>query len=164
MNFPDFVKLSRKSNSSTLRTEHMCILALDPGNTTGYAQFVANDIVNWGQLKTGTVPNAVQEIERLLTDPKYPPTLVVFEEYRIYGQKAKAHINSDVLTLRIIGAIETLCTLNQIPYVRQSASTAKGFCTDKKLEEWGYWKSGLRHARDAIRHACYFLLFGKLDQ
>jgi hypothetical protein len=41
------------------------------------------------------------------------------------------------------------------------ASQAKAFVTDQKLKEWGFWKEGMRHSRDAIRHGLYFLLFYK---
>ena len=51
--------------------------------------------------------------------------------------------------------------MNNIPTHKQMASTAKTFATDKKLREWGFWERGMRHARDAIRHGCYFLLFYK---
>jgi hypothetical protein len=45
------------------------------------------------------------------------------------------------------------------------AHQAKGFVTDEKLKAWGFYQKGVRHARDSIRHACYFLLFDKsLDQ
>jgi hypothetical protein len=36
------------------------------------------------------------------------------------------------------------------------AGLAKTFATDDKLEAWGFWKRGQKHARDAIRHAVYW--------
>lgn len=35
---------------------------------------------------------------------------------------------------------------------KQSASEAKGFCTDKMLDKWGLLKGRTPHERDALRH------------
>lgn len=40
----------------------------------------------------------------------------------------------------------------------QMAVQAKGFVTDERLKEWGFWLPGMRHSRDAIRHGIYWLL------
>lgn len=37
-------------------------------------------------------------------------------------------------------------------YSEQSASEAKGFCSDDMLKNWGLWKKRSTHERDAIRH------------
>jgi len=36
------------------------------------------------------------------------------------------------------------------------AGLAKTFANDDKLEAWGFWRKGQKHARDAIRHGIYF--------
>lgn len=41
----------------------------------------------------------------------------------------------------------------------QMAAQAKGFVDDDKLKAWGFWIKGKKHARDAIRHGVYYLLF-----
>lgn len=48
--------------------------------------------------------------------------------------------------------------------IKQMAVTAKNFCTDDKLKQWGFWQAGQKHARDSIRHGCYFLLFFRKGQ
>jgi hypothetical protein len=89
----------------------------------------------------------------------YPITHAVFENYQIYEWKNADHSWSQVPTIQIIGCIKTLCKQHKISYSSQTAQVAKQFCTDEKLQQWGYYKAGMRHGRDAIRHGCYFLLF-----
>lgn len=138
------------------------LLALDPGETTGVACFTTDPsaavLSSALQVKTWPLEVGVESITRLLKELQ--PTTVVFESYQVYEWKSKDHVWSQVPTVQVIGMIKTLCIQQNIPYYTQTAQVAKAFCDDKKLEQWGYWLQGLRHARDAIRHGCYFLLFG----
>lgn len=134
------------------------LLALDPGETTGWTIFKDGKFKVCGQIKTWPIADGVTNLAMLLDT--HSPDHVVFERYGIYKWKTETHSNSDVPTLQVIGMIKTLCILeSDIPYSMQTAQIAKGFCTDQKLKDWGFWESGQRHARDAIRHACYYLLF-----
>lgn len=140
------------------------LLALDPGETTGIACFATNHsegstaLVHASQIKTWPLEAGVENLWDLLNTLK--PDSVVFESYQVYEWKSKDHVWSQIPTVQVIGMIKTLCIQKGIPYYQQTAQVAKGFCTDDKLTQWGFWQTGLRHARDAIRHACYFLLFG----
>lgn len=129
------------------------LLALDPGDTTGWSFFEEGMLSDAGQ-----VPGERQNIGRLLL--LHQPGVVVCEEYRIYGNKAMEHVGSTVPTLRLIGALELLCEQQEIPLTFQSARDAKGFVTDPKLRQWGYYRQSLGHGTDSIRHGCYYLLFG----
>lgn len=141
------------------------LLALDPGETTGWALFrsTSDDVYleRAGQYKTWPMKewcvNHVTELVGLLA---ISPSKVVYEQYRVYEWKTDQHSWSDVPTLHIIGCIETLCIQKSIPYYNQTAQVAKNFCTDELLERWGLYTEGLKHARDAIRHGCYSLCFG----
>jgi|GEM_PF-2074777 len=128
------------------------LLALDPGDTTGWALFLGGSLHDKGQ-----IPGTIADMTRLFD--LHLPTQIVFEEYRIYPWKLAEHAGSTVPTLRLIGAIETLCEQRSIPYLVQSAQSAKGFMTDEKLREWNYFPKTLRHAADAVRHGCYAVLF-----
>lgn len=133
------------------------LLALDPGETTGWAFFVDGELTKWGQAPTKLEGwSAIEEVFGALK-----PTHVVAENYRVYEHKLKQHANSEVYTLRLIGVIDYICFKRNIPITYQMAQSAKGFCTDSKLKTWGYWKEGMKHARDAVRHGCYYLLFNK---
>lgn len=142
------------------------LLSFDPGETTGWAVFTHDDNETWlieaGQIKTWPLEEGVKNITTLLDI--YTPKHIVFESYHIYSWKADEHKYSEVATIQVIGAIRTLAILRQITNSFQSAQLGKGFCTDQKLESWGLWLEGLRHARDAIRHGAYYLLFGATKQ
>jgi len=134
------------------------LLALDPGETTGWALFSDGKLEICGQISSsGTqglvdVTNFVMEVQ---------PRLVICEGYKVYDWKRDQHVWSDLYTVRLIGAIEVTCAKMCIPVRFQMAQTGKSFCSDAKLKAWGYWQVGERHARDAIRHGCHWLLFGK---
>lgn len=137
------------------------LLCLDPGETTGWAVFEDGMFSASGQASTAA--NGWKEIDKLFTDVN--PTMLVYENYRVYSHKLERHSNSEVYTLRLVGVIEYLAEVKfGIPYFNQMANQAKGFVTDDKLKAWGMYQRGHRHARDAIRHGCYFLLFDKALQ
>ena len=162
-----FKELLVRSRGSENQAPHR-LLCLDPGHDTGWALFVDGELTEWGQEHTvvdrhghneGTVDwRAMEHIFNITT-----PTTVVFENYRVYSSKSDRHINSEVLTVRIIGGIDYLCWKYNTPVYNQMAFQHKGFCTDKKLKMWGYWQEGMRHSRDAIRIGCFWLLFNKED-
>ncbi len=135
------------------------LLAFDPGETTGLAFFLDGELHTVDQLETKTMLETPKVLKEAFK--KYNPDIVVFEEYRIYGWKTEVHSWSDLHTPRVIGAIETICALSEesIPYTRQSAQQPKSFCTDMKLKQWDFYKKGVRHGRDAVRHGCFYLLF-----
>ena len=128
------------------------MLSIDPGGTTGWAEFSMGQLHAFGKTDKGKY----SIIEKII-DTK--PDVVVCEDYRIYSGKRLVQAYSPVDTVRIIGAIEYVCKKEQIPLYKQMASGPKGFVTDDKLKDWGYWTKN-PHVRDAVRHACYFLLFG----
>ncbi len=139
------------------------VLALDPGHTTGYAVFEDYELLEAGEIDTSSMESAVKEIDLLIG--LWAPHTVVMEDYRIYKWRAKHHIGSDMLTTRVIGCIETICIQESVHNIfKQPAHIAKGFCTNAKLKEWGFYQSGDKHASDAVRHGCYYILFGPLQK
>jgi hypothetical protein len=138
------------------------LLALDPGETTGWAIFQTHAVVpstDCGQIKTWPESDAVKELDELI--PYYRPTLVVYESYHIYDWKSDSHKWSSVHTLQVIGAIWTICELHNVLYTTQTAQNAKGFWTDEKLKMFPkLYKPGVRHGRDATRHGLHYLCFG----
>lgn len=138
------------------------LLALDPGETTGYAVFENGMLTTIGHRKLGMTDNKktldFEPVVELISD--YFPNIVVCENYRIYAWKVNQHTWADLITPKLIGAITYRCSYMNLPLVFQAAQEAKGFVTDKKLKEWAYYYKG-SHARDAIRHGAYYLLFNK---
>lgn len=129
------------------------LLAIDPGGTTGYAVFEDLNLVKSGQC-VGSHSNMNKLID--ITQPD----MIVCEDYLVYPWAAKTHKWSRVPTLRLIGGIEFKCAVAGLSLHLENAQPVKGFVTDKRLKEWGYYIEGKPHARDAIRHGCYFLTFG----
>lgn len=134
------------------------LLCLDPGETTGWALFVKGDLADCGQWPTKSPPVLVENIGTLSALHGIPWTLV-YEEYRVRGNKFKEHVGSEVVTIQHIGAIKVAADQLDIQLVKQTAGMAKGFATDAKLRRWGLYQPNRRHANDAIRHGCYWLLF-----
>ncbi len=139
------------------------LACFDPGEITGYALFESGidyaRLLKWDQLKSWPLEQSVENFPKsLLIEPAV--TQCIFESYQMYSWKEKEHHFSDIPTVQIIGCLKTLCIQNLIPYKTQTAQVAKQFVTDAKLEAWGFWKPGMRHSRDAIRHGCYHLIFG----
>ncbi len=181
------------------------IIAVDPGETTGWAVFEAYRMLGCGQLPTGSIPLALQSAMSLFrgdnwacnlstmhldhlpadlvaqdrvrpaaSDPRLNrPVLsthghavhrvddrpsvpkVVIEDYRVYTWKADDHKLSSVFTVKVLGIFEAVALLYGYPVTLTGASLAKTFCKDDRLADWGFWEPGMRHARDAIRHATY---------
>jgi|BioPla2DNA2_1021312.scaffolds.fasta_scaffold122969_2 hypothetical protein len=134
------------------------LLTIDPGETTGWAFFKYGELSTTGQIVIDK-HNLADSIEPLMNDIQ--PTVVVLENYRVYPWKMKQHSWSNLFTPQLIGAIQYLCSQRKIPVYLQMANQAKTFCTDDKLKTWGFWRRGEKHARDAIRHGCYWLLFNR---
>jgi len=137
------------------------ILSFDPGETIGWAVTKNGFLKACGQLPSAEWTQAqVCAIERLFEE--YGPDIVVYELYTVYGWKTDSHAWNEVHTAQIIGIIRFLCLSRGIPYAKQTAQIAKGFCTDDKLKAWGFIKGIPKHARDAIRHNLYWLMFGDM--
>jgi hypothetical protein len=137
---------------------HM-LLALDPGETTGYSFFMAgehfaNGIIDWKILTEG-----FNTFTAMVA--RFSPDVIVYENFRLNPLRANAQSGSEINTLRIIGAIEFLCNQNNIRFYKMMPSTAKGFVSDLKLKEWELYKKINPHARDSLRVAIHWLLFNK---
>lgn len=140
------------------------ILSVDPGETTGYAFFREGKLESCGQLKVkkegiGSL-HSLYDVTVLVRYDKIIDYVIV-EDYKVYPTKLKQHILSGIFPVKVIGALEYMFSMHDIPVVLQMADTAKGFVTNEKLREWGMWAVGQEHARDAVRHGAYWLCFGR---
>ncbi len=157
MDFQELTKHVQQKKLSEHRYKH--IVAFDPGHTTGWAYFFDAVLMDSGEIDTTSISNCIENAQHVFHTCR--PEIVVMEDYRVYKWRQKQHVGSEMLTTRIIGCLETLAIQDFVNHVvKQPAHIAKGFCSDKKLKEWGMDKPGMRHARDAIRHGCYYILFG----
>lgn len=144
------------------------LICFDPGETTGLAIFRNGKLDETSQLITKTLEQGtitVNDLFQSILDaepqPQQQNVRVVMEDYKVYGWKTDQHAWAALHTPKFIGCIVTLCVIHQIPYHMQMAQQAKGFVNDDKLKAWKYYDKGMRHARDAVRHGCYYTLFDK---
>lgn len=148
----------------------MVILSLDPGETTGYCIFdwpytrqikprenLSKYLVEAGQIASRDIVMQNESIDKLVG--KFRPNKIVYEKFMLYGHKAASQIGSDMFTPQVIGQIRVIAAEHGIDTISNSAQNAKLFYTDKKLREHDMWQSGVKHARDAIRHALYAIDF-----
>jgi len=154
-----FIELYTKMSRPGKFRKDIRIIGIDPGQTTGVSVWEGTHLIRADQLHTKEMPDAAVHMEEFIA--LWNPTHIVMEAYRIYSWKTKQHAGSDVHTLRLIGAIQYIAHLRGIPVIFQGAGQGKGFCTDEKLKEWGFYQTAFRHANDAIRHVAHYLLFGR---
>lgn len=130
------------------------LLCLDPGETTGWAIFRHGKLTGAGQFRV----TRLELFDQLVT--KFNPDMMIIENYRVYPWLLKQHSWSEIPTLRYIGALQHIAALRGTPVRLQMAQLVKTYCTNPKLRQWGLYREDKKHANDAIRHGCYFLLFG----
>lgn len=150
-------ELAFKGARQSLRS--LRLLALDPGETTGVCFTFQGEFFVW-QEETKTLDAGIRFLISTFKD--FKPSHLVFESYHIYQNKVLSHTFSEVYTIQFIGCIKTLCLLYKIPYSSQTAAMAKGFFTDEKLDQFALPVRGMRHGKDALRHAAYFHVFSKV--
>lgn len=163
----EYMTLSFSEMLQRLRGEHTIpgrLLCLDPGKTTGWCLFENGHLTKAGHIEDCYDDENVNAIALLTLLQEVEPDYIVYEDYKIYANKLSQHSFNPVFTIRLIGVVEAFAQMNDIPVHKQMASTAKGFVTDDKLKQWAMWETGKKHARDAMRHGCYFLLFHKRGQ
>jgi len=137
--------------------EHL--LAIDPGETVGYAWFRLEDY----ELKIANQLPCDEFVERLETWVGNGGFRVVMEDYKIRTSTVSANVGKELKTVKVIGQIEYLLNREDVPYQFQPAGIGKHFFDRKRMEDEGLWVKGKVHARDAIRHGMWHLMFGGED-
>ena len=146
----------------------MRLLAIDPGQTCGYAvfeyqaQFPVFQAILLEYWESPGVPLDAFALRFLGALRATQPTHVVVEDYRIFASKAGTHIGQPLHTAEIIGAIAALCR-TVIPPISVSRVTPdkKGRWPAARLktkfpEIWAL-KLPDSHELDAIKIGLVFL-------
>ena len=137
------------------------IIALDPGETTGFAFWdPANKRMLLAQIDTKEVGKGFDRLWGIINpavNRVIPLSHVRYEDYRVYGHMTEQHAFSHLHTARVIGAIEVACHLAQVPSSCCLAMHAKSFWTDDKLKMCNLYNRGMKHARDAERHLLRYM-------
>ena len=127
----------------------MLILALDPGETTGYV-VAETDGLDYDIKISGQFPYC-QQIEALITNWSFDA--VVYEAFYLSPQIAKFKTWSIMPTVEVIGVLKYLTWKYEIHrLVTQAAS-------DKELVTLPRYIAGVSgpHARDALKHLIAYL-------
>lgn len=163
MNFQELIRATRKPGESVYQGRLLC---LDPGHTTGWALFEGLELKEFGQLDTPEVNGVLIPMMEFFK-AREPLNDLIYEDYRVYGWRAKHHAFSELHTAKLIGVIEAVAqSIVGLNIYKQMASVAKQWAKDEFLKEWGFFQQtvGQKHARDAVRHGCYFVSFGGKDK
>jgi len=162
VSFWPFLASVHNQHNITVNTKDQTIIALDPGETTGVAEFDGLKDIKVYQRETKNIGQSYDWLEKQLDyDPRMQSGFdhLRIEDYRIYDWKSTDHSWSPVHTLRWIGAIQVAAHVKGIPLSFCMAQHAKGFWTDSKLKHFDLYPTGLKHGKDALRHLLYYMLY-----
>jgi len=139
------------------------ILAVDPGETCGFAWFNINGDDSIECISAGQI-----EWEDFLKEFYFALDLfnkrgfeVLIEDYKIRKDTISANIGKELLTVKVIGVIEWISERYGISTELQPAGMGNKFFNKERLKEMNLWVVGKEHARSAIQHGMYYLTFGR---
>jgi len=157
----------------------VAVFAIDPGGTTGVATVVADlalvtvaramkrarakGFVNTWKQGGGHVEQSwaiSKELVDFFFKTHIERGLVEHNNFFVVMESFELRLmGADLSPVEVKAGIETLvCNalrpqwLNGEFYQTQTASEAKGFCTDQMLDRWGLLRGRSPHERDALRH------------
>lgn len=144
----------------------MRLLAIDPGETTGWvlANVVPQNLAappdqRFRVLARGTwlgYATLEAQVYYLFEEG----TAVVVEDYRVYPHKALQHTGSELHTARMLGAVEWLTYhLLRTSPIYQTAAMAKGHWPNQRLKKHfpKEYKEYNVHEKDALRHLLTYI-------
>ncbi len=123
-------------------------LSIDPGKSNGITGYDAKCYLQF--MWTIHEADLVEFLECFKRT-----SLTVIESYRVYSHKATQHVNSDLITSRVIGRVEHWAESNGITLMPQAASvktTGYKWAGKKPLPK----SNPMNHALDAHVHFIYF--------
>lgn len=143
----------------------MSIIALDPGNSTGWV--LRND---QGELIGGTIGENHKDVVDLLN--QYDPDVVVYETFQMYPNKAQKLIWNSFYPVEVIGVIKTWVMLHPEKVQNTFSDTRKRTLVglqpsikkyalgNNELELWKtvdrMGRPATEHMRDAVRLLRYY--------
>jgi hypothetical protein len=140
------------TNNVEVRTGKL--LALDPGETTGYAVVELRPMLSHTDLPrifcSGTL-SLWRGVEKLILE--YAPAMIVYEKFLLYPWKAQQQSYSAMSAAQVVGAIQEIAERYEVPTLGQSA--AIGRSVQLPAETKGVIRN--RHAIDAYCHSVAYL-------
>lgn len=129
-------------------------LVFDPGNTTGWAQFENDVLVNWGQLDFD-----LPALWDLLCTRA--PDVLVWESFNLHAHRRDSQIGSSFPAVQVIGVLRLYADQWGLDYTERTPQQVKQIWTDDKLRKFHFYQKGQPHANDAIRHGLTHLQIHK---
>ncbi len=131
----------------------MSVIALDPGNSTGWVFREAD-----GSISGGTCGENHLQVWKLLDE--YHPTKIVYETFQMYPNKAQKLIWNTFYPCEVIGVIKLWAALNNAELIGLQPSVKKFALGPSELDLWKavnrYGQPATEHMRDAVRLLRYY--------
>lgn len=147
----------------------MRILAIDPGQTTGYAVFglvgASHSVLVLHRAWEEPVPS-IEEYAPIFTRLLWRehPDLAIIEDYRVHYGKARMHVGRHLFTPELIGAFVALCS-SVLPSINTARiqPSKKGRWPDARIEaKFPEAQHAFGHALDAVKIGLAYLEGEKL--
>lgn len=133
-------------------------MAVDPGGTVGYALYPRSALsFDPVRMTAGQAP--VEEFIDWAYQSIQPDWIVLMEKFTITTNTAKLTAGGAHDALDCIGTVKSVCRWRSARYHVQAPGQAKGFVSDAQLKSLGLWVKSKDHARDAIRHLVFGLVY-----
>jgi len=142
-------------HTSILRRNHVKIIAVDPGATTGVAwtDFSEEGIPELNTSMPKGFEAACTLFERFGGSPyRSNFDLLVIERFSITAKTVTKTREGSNLAIELIGVAKWVALQCGLKVEEQSPADAKNFASDAKLRKIGWYTPGPDHARDATRH------------
>ena len=149
------------SNTNRYETRRgMKVLAIDPGVMTGYAYARINDAGEM-QFFPFQMTDEVDDLWRRLFE--FKPDRIVMEDFDFRGGHHRAATGINYFPLQLIGVTrlyELTEPTGRCALYLQKAAQGKSYYTDTMLKKNNYYKRGVPHGMDAVRHLLQWATFG----
>lgn len=148
---------------------NFCILALDPGGTTGWATFKANKIVGpdgkaeylgrqWTCGQLGPSPHHL-ELYHWLEHNELQTYHIITESFEYRNKERPGLV---LISCEYIGVAKLYGAAHQTKVWEQTASQGKirekSFVRKENLQRLALWSPGWTHAMDAYGHLLYYMI------
>lgn len=131
-------------------------LAYDPGKTTGWARFDdTGNAQEYGQLSMDELLAHVENMKLLSRDD--PLHVVIVEEFKLFGHKARHQVGSQMEASQAIGILRTLAQATnaefhlQPPTIKSMAEKWTQLSAKGRAHKNSHWI-------DAYNHGAYYLI------
>lgn len=132
------------------------VLAIDPGERTGWARANISDDGEWADIRQGV--NSVRDFLLCLEKHYGEYDIVIYETWRLFPHKARSLVGSEMTASQVIGGIRLISwhhpktrLLDQGPNTKSTAmKTMPSHLKDRMA------KSSEQHDQDALMHLWYW--------